>query len=523
MQADLKNDKNSRLVLFLKRYWVLILLVFIKISLQYFLVNPYYEPHRDEYLYLDQAKHLAFGYISVPPFTALLSKLVFLLGGGIFWIRFFPALFGAGTIIFAWLTTETIGGRTSAKVVVAMALLFSVYARLNILYQPNSFDILIWTAAFYFLVNYLKTRETKWLFIIMVTLAAGMYNKYTVAFLSAGIIGGLLLTGLRKVFLTKAFWLAVLTAFIFFLPNLLWQVSHNFPVIDHMRELNRTQLVNISYTGFIKGQVIIQIGSIALVIAGLISLFRYRPFNAFRTIGISFVIIFLLFLALRAKDYYTLGLYPVIIAFGTVFLEKTLSNRYRSIVFSVMIALNVIIFVLIMRFLFPVLKPEKIVQETEIFEKIGLLRWEDGKNHMLPQDFSDMTGWREMADKALAAYRRIPENEIGNTLVFCDNYGETGALNYFNRGKMKEAYSFNTDYIYWLPEIKSIKNVLLVGEPPDENIVKMFAGMLKTDSVVNEYSREKGTGIFLFTGADSTFTKFFYDEAERRKRELDIF
>jgi len=42
------------------------------------------------------------------------------------------------------------------------------------------------------------------------------------------------------------------------------------------------------------------------------------------------------------------------------------------------------------------------------------------------------------------------------------NYGQAGALNYFNRTKMPEAYSYNTDYIYWLPRLKKIQNILLV-------------------------------------------------------------
>jgi hypothetical protein len=86
-----------------------------------------------------------------------------------------------------------------------------------------------------------------------------------------------------------------------------------------------------------------------------------------------------------------------------------------------------------------------------------LLRWEDGLNHPLPQDFADMLGWKELADKALIAYQMIPVQELNNTLIFCDNYGQTGALNYYNRNKTSEAYSFNTDYIYWLPESMKFK------------------------------------------------------------------
>ena len=33
------------------------------------------------------------------------------------------------------------------------------------------------------------------------------------------------------------------------------------------------------------------------------------------------------------------------------------------------------------------------------FSKTDLLKWEDLQHHPLPQDFSDMLGWEEMAAK----------------------------------------------------------------------------------------------------------------------------
>jgi len=97
---------NPRLRSFIDSYWILLVLVLIKMVLQYLVVNPVYELHRDEFLYLNQTDHLAFGYISVPPLMAVFSKIVYLLGDGIFWVRFFPALFGAMTVVFVWLTVE---------------------------------------------------------------------------------------------------------------------------------------------------------------------------------------------------------------------------------------------------------------------------------------------------------------------------------------------------------------------------------------------------------------------------------
>ena len=84
--------------MFGKKWIILLVLVAIKFFLSYYLIDKGYDLHRDEYLHLDQAKHLAWGYDSVPPVTSWVSVIIFQLGNGIFWVKFFPALFGALTI-----------------------------------------------------------------------------------------------------------------------------------------------------------------------------------------------------------------------------------------------------------------------------------------------------------------------------------------------------------------------------------------------------------------------------------------
>lgn len=508
---------------FIQNYWILLIIVAVKLILQYVLVNPVYELHRDEFLHLDQAKHLAFGFISVPPFTSLISKLIFLLGGDIFWIRFFPGLFGALTIVFSWLIVEAAGGKITSKIMVSLALLFSVLIRLNILFQPNSFDILVWTIIFYLLVKYVNSGNNKWLWYLAVIIAFGLYNKYTVAFLIVGLLAGLLLTAQRKIFSELSFWKVLLLTVLLFLPNLIWQIHNHFPLIAHMKVLKANQLDNNSSSGFIRGQIMFFFGSIPLTLCALSAFAFYKPFKPYRFIGICFIMVMTLFAFLKAKDYYAIGLYPVIFAFGGVFIERVLSLRWKLVVLPPLIILNLSVFLLVAKLVFPVLTPQQIAQNREKFEKFGMLRWEDGKNHILPQDFADMIGWREMAGKALAAYNMIPSGEIENTLVFCDNYGQTGALNYYNRGKMKEAYSFTTDYIYWLPRLKRIQNIILVGNKPNDLTIGMFKDCKLMGVVENEYAREKNTGIYLLTGAVPYLTDVFYKMAEDRKKNLDIF
>ena len=508
--------------LLFKNYWMLFLLVGVKMVLQMLVVNPVYELHRDEFLHLDQANHLAAGFISVPPLMSWVSFLIKILGGDVFWVRFFPALFGALTLVIIWLLVEQLKGGILSKILVSTIFIFSVFARINILYQPNSFDILAWTCVFYFLIRFANEDRPVWLFLMMISFVLGFYNKYNIVFLLAALFIALLATDLRKVFINRYFYLSLAVGIILLLPNILWQYNHHFPVILHMKVLKATQLNNIDRIDFLIGQLKVMLFSLPLIVAAFIAFFKYPPFRKYQVIGYTFLFTMAIFTFLRAKDYYALGLYPVLFAFGTVFLEKYLSPKFKVIA-PVYIVLNLLFFIGVAKFIFPLLSPAEIAQKKQQFEEMGLLRWEDGKNHDLPQDFADMLGWKEMASKALMVYNTLPDSVKAETLVFCDNYGQTGALNFYNRGKMPEAYSVSTDYLFWIPHDLKIKNVLLVGKASDEKTQKLFEHFTKVAEVENPDARERGTSIFLLMGAKNEFSAIFNAELNRRKREMDCF
>ena len=61
-----------------KKTIFLIGFIIVKFVLQFVLISPEYELQRDEFLHLDQAHHLAWGYISVPPVTSWISSIIVL-------------------------------------------------------------------------------------------------------------------------------------------------------------------------------------------------------------------------------------------------------------------------------------------------------------------------------------------------------------------------------------------------------------------------------------------------------------
>jgi len=512
---------SERLQSFFRRYWILLGFVLLKLILQFILVNPIYELHRDEFLHLDQSFHPAFGYISVPPFTSWMGSLIYLMGGGLLWIRLIPAIFGAATVVFGWLIAEELGGNLPAKILTSTLLIFSVYARLNVLFQPNSFDILAWTIIFYLLIKYLKAYQDNWLFFLSLITVLGLYNKYTIVFLIIGLAIGLLFTEHRRIYHKKVLYYALCLSLLLFLPNILWQITHHFPVIHHMRALAESQLVHVNRLDFLFDQIKFGVVGIPFFVA-LWALIFYQPFKPYRFVLWAFAIIMLLFTISRAKSYYTLGLYPVLFAFGSVYLE-VLFNKHKVIFISILVAVKILVFFFIVKYLMPFQTPPDIQANAAAYETLGLLRWEDGVNHHLPQDFADMLGWKEMADKTVLAYNMIPGDELKNTLIFCENYGQTGALNYYNRNKTSQAYSFSTDYIYWLPENLQIRNMVYVGEPPGEDILRMFDDYRTVGVVENEFARERGTTIFLLLGARDDTSEIFHEMVEERRMNFDIF
>jgi 4-amino-4-deoxy-L-arabinose transferase-like glycosyltransferase len=213
---------------------ILFLLVVLKFLLPFLLSHPAYELHRDEFLYYEQGQHLALGYLENPPLIGLLAKLSSLAGGGYFWIKWWPSLFGAATLWATLKMVKEFGGGAFAQVLAALGIIFTAYLRIHFLFQPNFLEIFFWTLSAYWLVKYLNANKNQYLFLLAISLALGWYSKYSVLFFIAALLGALLLTSHRRLFIQKTFWLALLLGVVLILPNLLWQYNHMWPLLHHM-------------------------------------------------------------------------------------------------------------------------------------------------------------------------------------------------------------------------------------------------------------------------------------------------
>lgn len=350
-------------------------------------------------------------------------------------------------------------------------------------------------------------------------LGIGVLNKYNIAFSILGLIPALLLTKQRKIFMQPHVYGAGILALAIIAPNLLWQYQNHFPIIHHMKELSERQLVNVDRFVFLKSQALFFAGSFIVIIVGLGALLLYRPFEKFRFLFWRYIITIALYLFLKAKDYYAIGLYPVYIAFGAVFLAHFFEKGWKKILKPVFILIPILLFLPLYNVAFPNKSPEYIMQHQEEYRKFGLLRWEDGKDHALPQDFADMQGWKELAQKVDKEYSVLSKS--GNTMVLCDNYGQAGAINYYSKLGVK-AVSFNADYINWMDMSKKYVNVIRVkdyseGKKELKESGAFFQDPKLADSITNPFAREKGTMIFSLRGAKIDINKRIQDEIDENK------
>lgn len=244
-------------------------------------------------------------------------------------------------------------------------------------------------------------------------------------------------------------------------------------------------------------------------IAGLLYVIFNPHGKPYRLVAWTYLFVIALLILLRGKDYYALGAYPVLFAFGAYYLEKATRirlrwTRYVMLVFSLALGLFG------MPLTMPLAKPEKLAEyyKRTGMNKTGSFKWEDQQMHPLPQDFADMIGWKEMALKAGAVYNSLPAREREKTFVYCRGYFSAGALNYYRKeAGLPEVYSDNASFLFWIPDNYDIRNLILVGHqiPDKDDIVfNQFEKMTIKDSVDMPLFRENGMKIILYeNGNDS--------------------
>ncbi len=290
------------------------------------LTNSRYGFHRDELQFLSDARHLDWGFVAFPPFTAFVERVsLTLFGLSLVGLRLFSVLAQAAAIFVTGLMARELGGNRVAQVTAALAVAFSGLSLFEgTEFQYTSFDFLWWVLIAYFVLRLLNSENPRWWLAIGAAVGLGLETKYAIVFYIAGLLAGVVFTPARRYLKSAWFWGGVGLALLLFMPNFVWLVHHNFISYDFLRSIHARDVGEGRADGFLKGQFLVCANPAAapLWLAGLAGfLFNRR----YRLLAFLYLVPLALFWIGKGRAYYTAGAYPMLLAMGAVIAERGVS------------------------------------------------------------------------------------------------------------------------------------------------------------------------------------------------------
>ena len=450
-----------------------------------------YNIFRDEYYYIDCAKHLAFGYVDHPPFSIVtLAAWNAVFGDSEFSIRIIPALLGAAMVVMGGMIAASMGGGKNAQIISALSVLCSpVLLGLGGIYSMNSFDLLFWAALFYVLIKIINTDNEKLWIWFGVIAGLGLMNKISVGYFGAGLVIAMLFTKERKWFKNKYFWLGGLTALVIFSPYIIWNFQNDFATLEFIRNAAKYKNAQIGFLGFLKEQ-ILQMNPLNAVIwiTGLIALLVSSKLGKYRVIAITFIIVFLILVLNNGKPYYLAAAFISLIPAGSIAFTEFFQNRKLKFLIPVFGVLLFATSLILSPMALPVLSPDKLVEHMD---RLGLMPANAEKSNLglLPQFFADRFGWEELAKEMSRVYNTMSDDEKKKTALVVGNYGEAGSLNYYaKKYGLPFVYCAHNSCWFWGREhgFEGLENVIILGGKREDHL-EQFEDVQEAGKVSTPY------------------------------------
>jgi 4-amino-4-deoxy-L-arabinose transferase-like glycosyltransferase len=401
----------------------------VLLTLVSLLAAQQYGFHRDELASLDNGLHMDWGFVEYPPFTPFMARLsILLFGPSLVGLRFMASLAVTLAMLLTGLMVVELGGSRRSQWVAALSVgiapivLFTAH-----FFSYQTFDYLWWVLAAYLLIRLINTGNPQWWLAIGAVLGLGMMTKYTIGFLAIGIVTGVLFTPARK--FLKSPWLCAGAglSFLIFLPNVIWQVQHNFISFQFLAFIHNRDIA-IGRTGaYLTSQLYIctNIATIFLWIAGLRYYWFHPEGKRYRCLGWLFVAPFILFLVFQGRYYYLAPAYPMLIAAGTLLSNTRSKGLYGSLVIGALASMAIT---------FP-LAPVNSGWWKVAISMSGELREE--------------VGWHELVKTAADIRDTLPARELSQVGILAGNYGEAAAINLYGPQYALPPAISGTDS-YWL-------------------------------------------------------------------------
>jgi hypothetical protein len=305
------------------------------------------------------------------------------------------------------------------------------------------------------------------------------------------------------------------------LPNIYWQYAHGWPIFLHIDELEKSQMVNMTFRNFLIDLFNLNYISTFFWLIGLFAVVLLKSESRNRYLFFVALIILMLFMLMRGKAYYVLGLIPVLFALSGYVLEKYITVKHKLINY-IILGIIVVFSLFSIPFSIPLLSFENLSNYSK--KTAGLVsypfsRWEDGELKQISQVFSDMTGWEELVSIVNKAYLQIPESDRKQTTIYAErNYGYAGAVHFYGKKyQLPEAITFLDSYVLWAPDTIA-KGPLIYINFEIAGLDNFFEKVTEVGAVNNIYFRENGLKVFLCENPNGKLQDVYRQKASAEKQ-----
>lgn len=411
--------------------------------------NPHYGFFRDELYFIICGRHPQWGYVDQPPVIPLLAAASQVFGISLVALRAISAVFAGASVFVTCRLVQEFGGGTFAQVFAALCTAFAaVLAAFGTLVGTDTVGLWAWPLIALYAVRIARGADPRWWLAAGAIAGIALESKYSAAFFLVSAAVGLLLTQGRRALRTPWFAAGAALCVLIALPNALWQAHYGFPMLELLRNGQDGKNVVVSPLSFILLQALITNPVLAIVwIAGLVwSFIQTRT----RWIGIAYVVLIAMMIALHAKHYYPADVYPLLFAVGGAAFEQWTANV--RIARPALIAIAAAAGALLLPLAVPILPVPQFVAYQHALSSVLPLNstvTEHHKQSVLPQNYADMHGWPQLAQTVVAVYDSLSPAERARAVIAASNYGEASAIAFFGGRTLPPVISGHNQYFLW--------------------------------------------------------------------------
>ncbi|MGH3922965.1 MAG: glycosyltransferase family 39 protein, partial [Pseudonocardiaceae bacterium] len=396
-------------------------------------------------------------------------------------------------VVVAALIARELGGWRRAQVLTAgtygMATVAGQGAGGHLL-STGTVDVLLWMAATWLLVRWVRLRDDRLLLWLGVVTAFALQNKWLMVAYWGVVAISVLAVGPRELLRRPLLWLGALLVVLATLPSLLWQAHHGWPQLAMTQVIAKDNIFGgrLAFLPLMLTTAGVGVG-MALFCYGLWRLLRSPELRSYRFLGWTFVGLVVLFLITGGRFYYVAGLVAPLLAAGAVELQRCEPARWWRwaltwpiYAISAVIALSTL----------PVLPLSWPTPAREI--SIATL------------------GWPELTDTVAGVYRALPPATQRTTAVVADSYWDASALDRYGPARgLPHPFSPHRGYWYFGAPADDIDTVLFLGS--DSTYLNRYftevrqVATVTTGPAMNLFSR--ATPVWLCSGPRAPWSQLW--------------